>query len=135
MQSVCDLAFDRRFHGTPVDLRLAAGLPACQGIPDHLTEVLMGLLQAFEQTCEDCGVKGGQLVVETSQAGDRVTVRITGDCPADAKACIFPVGDPRLESARQRMEAMGGWVDAKGPAEIQLCAVSTGRPHRPRFSA
>ena len=133
VQSVCEfLAFDRRFHGTPVDLRLAAGLPACQGIPDHLTEVLMGLLQAFEQTCEGCGVKGGQLAVETSQAGDRVTVRITGDCPADAKTCIFPVGDPRLESARQRMEAMGGWVDAKGPAvEIQLCAVGAGRPHRP----
>ena len=128
VQAVCDfLAFDRRFHGTPVDLRLAAGLPACQGIPDHLTEVLMGLLQAFEQTCEGCGVKGGQLVVETSQMGDRVTVRITGDCPADAKTCLFPVGDPRLESARLRMEAMGGWVDAKGPAvEIQLCAVAAG---------
>lgn len=128
VQAVCDfLAFDRRFKGTPVNLRLAAGLPACPCIPDHLTEVLMGLLQAFEQACQGCGVKGGRIAVETSHLDGTVTVRITGDCPADAGPCVFPVGDPRLESARLRMEAMGGGVEAKGPAvEIQLCAASAG---------
>ena len=138
VQSVCEfLAFDRRFHGTPVDLRLAAGLPACQGIPDHLTEVLMGLLQAFEQTCEGCGVKGGQLVVETSQAGDRVTVRITGDCPADAKTCIFPVGDPRLESAACAWKPWAAGSMPRGRPWKSSCAPSVpGRPRTGlRFSA
>lgn len=47
IRAVCEfLAFDRRFRGTPIELRLGERLPACQGIPDHLTEVLMSLLQA-----------------------------------------------------------------------------------------
>lgn len=124
VQAVCDfLAFDRRFRGAHVDLRLAAGLPAGEGIPDYLTEVLMGLLQAFEQSCESCGVEGGHLAVETARHGDGLAVRITGNCRTDARNCAFPVGDPRLESARLRMEAMGGRVDAMGSVvEIHLRA-------------
>lgn len=125
VQSVCDfLYFDRRFHGTPIDLRLQPGLPACRGVPDHLTEVLMGLLQAFEQGCQSCGTSGARLAVETGQRDGEITVRISGTCESGNAGCVFPVGDPRLESARGRIGAMAGRIVPDGPAvEIYLpCA-------------
>jgi signal transduction histidine kinase len=118
--SVCEfLKFDRRFHGTPIALRLTEGLPACQGVPDHLAEVLMGLLQAFEQACEGCARPGAGLVVQTLAADAGVTVQIRGECPGASESCLFPVGDPRLASARLRMEAMGGSVSVDG-ATVRL---------------
>lgn len=125
VQSVCDfLYFDRRFHGTPIDLRLRPGLPACSGVPDHLTEVLMGLLQAFEQGCQSCGSSGARLAVETGQREGEIMVRIDGTCESGTAGCVFPVGDPRLESARGRIEAMAGRIVPAGSAvEIRLpCA-------------
>jgi signal transduction histidine kinase len=120
VRSVCDfLKFDRRFHGTPIALRLAEGLPACRGIPDHLAEVLMGLLQAFEQGCEGCARPDVGLVVATQAAGPEVAVQIRGECPGAGDSCLFPVGDPRLESARLRMEGMGGRVSVEG-ATVRL---------------
>ncbi len=127
VQSVCDfLFFDRRFHGTPIDLHLQPGLSACRGVPDHLTEVLMGLLQAFEQGCQSCGTAGARLTVETGQRDEEVTVRISGTCETGNAGCVFPVGDPRMESARGRIEAMAGRIVPAGSAvEICLpCAVS-----------
>jgi signal transduction histidine kinase len=125
VQAVCDfLYFDRRFHGTPIDLQLQPGLPACRGVPDHLTEVLMGLLQAFEQGCQSCGTSGARLAVETGLRDGEVTVRINGTCEAGNGGCVFPEGDPRLESARGRIEAMAGRIVPAGSAvEIWLpCA-------------
>ena len=120
VRSVCDfLKFDRRFHGTPIALRLAEGLPACRGIPDHLAEVLMGLLQAFEQGCEGCARPDVGLVVETQAVGPEVALQIRGECPGSGDSCLFPVGDPRLESARLRMEGMGGRVAVEG-ATVRL---------------
>ncbi|HEY0826420.1 MAG TPA: hypothetical protein VGD76_21720, partial [Ramlibacter sp.] len=128
VQSVCDfLFFDRRFHGTPIDLRLQPGLPACHGIPDHLTEVLMGLLQAYEQGCEGCGAAGARLAVETGTQDGEVTIRISGSCEQDSSKCPCPVGDPRMESARRRMEGMGGRIDAVGSVvELRLSCPAPG---------
>jgi hypothetical protein len=121
VQSVCDfLFFDRRFHGTPIDLQLQPGLPACGGVPDHLTEVLMGLLQAFEQGCQSCGTTGARLTVETGQRDREVTVRISGTCETGNAGCPFPVGDPRMESARGRIEAMSGRITPAGSA-VEIC--------------
>jgi signal transduction histidine kinase len=118
--SVCEfLKFDRRFHGMPIVLWLGDGLPACQGIPDHLAEVLMGLLQAFEQGCEGCARPGAGLVVQTVAEDSGVTVQIRGECPGASDSCLFPVGDPRLASARLRMDAMGGRVSVDG-ATVRL---------------
>jgi signal transduction histidine kinase len=118
--SVCEfLKFDQRFHGTPIVLQLADGLPACQGVPDHLAEVLMGLLQAFEQACEGCARPGAGLVVQTVAEDSGVTVQIRGECPGASGSCLFPLGDPRLASARLRMEAMGGRVSVDG-ATVRL---------------
>ncbi|WP_332825825.1 histidine kinase dimerization/phospho-acceptor domain-containing protein [Ramlibacter sp.] len=118
------LGFDRRFRGTPIELRLGGGLPACHGVPDHLTEVLMALLQALEHACDDCRTPSGRLVVETSYLESVVTIRISGFCGYGRERCEFPAADPRVESARQLMEGMGGHIQASGQGvEVHLmCA-------------
>lgn len=101
------LAYDRRFHGTPIDLQLAPSLPPCNGIPDQLNESLMGLLQALEKGCDKCATPRGQLAVQTSLQGSELAVRITGEC-ALGGGCGVPSSEPRLESARIRIVNMGG---------------------------
>jgi signal transduction histidine kinase len=126
IKSVCEfLRFDRRFHGSPIQLELGAGLPHCLAIPDHLTEVVMGLLQALEQGCDGC--TDARLRVTTSSSNGEVLVRIKGDCPSGAGTCGFPLGDPRLESARRRMEGMQGRVEPAGNmVEIVLPVANAG---------
>ena len=128
------LGFDRRFHGTPIELRLGGGLPSCHGVPDHLTEVLMGLLQALEHACDDCRTPTARLVVETSYLESVVTIRMSGFCGYGRERCEFPANDPRVESARQLMEAMGGHIEATGPAvEVHLvCAMPDPAPQAVR---
>lgn len=128
VRTVCDfLAHDKRFRGTPIELRLAGGLPQCHGVPDHLNEVLMGLLQAVEESCSHCKESGGQIGVETSYLEARVTIRITGYC-AGMGRCELPRDDPRIDSARGRMAEIGGSLEFAGPAlDLRLpCALPGG---------
>ena len=101
------LAYDRRFHGTPIDLRLGESLPPCNGIPDQLNEVFMGLLQALEKGCSKCATPRGRLEVRTALQSSEVAVRITGEC-ALGGGCSLPATEPRLESARRQVQHMGG---------------------------
>ena len=118
------LTFDRRFHGTTIALQLGADLPRCRAIPDQLTEVLMGVLQASEQGCADCPTPGAGIHVETGVAGGEVKVRIARECAAAGASCRVPPTEPRLESARRRLAAMEGRVLQTADAlEIRLpCA-------------
>lgn len=128
VRTVCEfLAHDKRFRGTPIELRLAGGLPQCYGVPDHVNEVLMGLLQAVEESCAHCKESGGQIGVETSYLEARVTIRITGYC-AGMGRCELPQDDPRIDSARRRMGEMGGSLAFSGPAlDLRLpCALPGG---------
>jgi hypothetical protein len=114
------LAFDRRFHGTPIDLRLGKELPPCNGIPDQLNEVFMGLLQALEKGCDKCATPRGRLEVQTARQGTELAVRITGEC-AMGGGCSLPASEPRLESARLRVQQMGGRVTpCESGLEIRL---------------
>lgn len=125
VQLVCHfVAHDPRFHGTPIEQRLGGNLPACRGIPDHLNEVMMSLLQAMEKGCAQCATPRGRIHVETGQEGDEVSVRISGECALGGD-CSLPAGEPRLESARKRLRGMGGRVaPCAGGLEIRLgCSV------------
>jgi C4-dicarboxylate-specific signal transduction histidine kinase len=125
VELVCQfVAYDPRFHGTPIERRLAQRLPACRGIPDQLSEVMMSLLQAMEKGCGQCATARGHIQVATAQEGDEVAVRISGECALGAN-CSLPPGEPRLESARLRLRGMGGRVaPCPGGLEIRLgCAV------------
>jgi len=126
---VCDfLAFDKRFRGMPIELRLGEGLPACQGIPHHLTEVLMGLLQALQEACETCPSPGKRILVESVAHGTEVVMRIGCECSASREDRGMSPADSRLESARRRLEEMGGRVEATSAGvEIRLAGVATER--------
>jgi signal transduction histidine kinase len=126
VKSVCDvLAFDSRFRGTPIELRLAQGLPACEGVHDHLTEVLMGLLHAFEESAGDAGCPGSErIVVATAQQDNHVVLRIGCECAGPEAPCRLPQRQARLDSARRRVEAMGGRIRQSGTGmEIELPAL------------
>src|SRR6185369_15524699 len=125
---VCDfLTFDRRFRGMPIELRLGEQLPACQGIPHHLTEVLMGLLQALEEACEKCPSPDKRIVVESAARGTEVIMRIGCQCPASREDRGLPAADSRLESARRRLEEMGGRIETSSAGlEIYLVSVAAG---------
>src|SRR5690606_34814673 len=109
------LGYDHRFRGTPIELRLGGGLPACHGVPDHLTEVLMALLQALERACDACRTPTARLVVETSYLEGEVTIRMMGFCGYGRDRCEFPATDARVESARQLLGLMGGRIEVAGP--------------------
>jgi signal transduction histidine kinase len=130
IRAVCGfLGFDRRFRGTPIELHLGDQLPACQAIPDHLTEVLMGLLQALEEAGEKCASPGNRILVESVAQGAEVTVRIGCDCSADHATCGVSPADSRLESARRRLDDMGGRIESTGTGlAIHLGCVATGDP-------
>jgi signal transduction histidine kinase len=125
---VCDfLAFDKRFRGTPIELRLGDHLPACQGIPHHLTEVLMGLLLALEEACETCPRRGNRIVVQSKAQGAELLVRIGCDCSERHEGCGVSPTDSRLESARRRLEDMGGRIESADTGlEMRLASVETG---------
>ena len=109
VKSVCDFfAFDERYRAARLDMRLAESLPACMGIPDYLNEVLMTLLQAHAETQLAASTGGGRLFIQTEARAASVLVSVgASDLAAD---------DPRVESARRRMAAMGGALEIEGRA-------------------
>ncbi|MCM2251953.1 MAG: hypothetical protein NDJ19_06305 [Ramlibacter sp.] len=114
------LAFDRRFAGTPVDLRLGERLPACIGVRDHLTEILMSLLEAGLDACADGSESKKRLLMETATSGDEVLLRVDCECAA-GRAFGQPSVSSRLDAARSRVEAMGGRLELiDGHPEIRL---------------
>jgi signal transduction histidine kinase len=129
-KAVCDfLAFDKRFRGKRIELRLGEQLPACLAVPDHLTEVLMGLLQALEEAGGKCPYPGTRILVETQAQGTEVALRIRCDCAAAQAGCGIVPADSRLESARRRLEEMGGRIESTSTGvEMHLACVATGDP-------
>jgi C4-dicarboxylate-specific signal transduction histidine kinase len=113
VRSVCEfLRFDRRFRGTPIELHAGEGLLACDAIPDHLTEALMGLLHALEENCERCGGAGGsRIVVTTALKQQEVCIHLACECGPDHVACRVPPEGARLASARRRIEPLGGRLE------------------------
>ncbi len=112
IEDVCAfLGFDGRFRDTPIELRLSDHLSACVGIPDHLTEVLMGLLQAHEEVCKKRQAAGARILVQTQARGKELMVGIWCECSTTRETCSLSSGDSRLESARRRMDAMGGRIE------------------------
>ncbi|HET8748558.1 MAG TPA: histidine kinase dimerization/phospho-acceptor domain-containing protein [Ramlibacter sp.] len=127
VRSVCEfLRFDRRFRGTPIELRPGQGLLACEAIPDHLTEVLMGLLNALEENVDRCGGAGGtRIVASTAAAEGQVRIHLACERGQEHVECRVPPEDARVASARRRLEPLGGSLEVSpGGLEIRLPAWS-----------
>lgn len=117
VKAVCDfLAFDRSFQATQIEFDGAANLPARVIIPDHLTESLMNLLQAYTEYAAEQQTPPAVIRVETRAQDANVLIRITCDAvPADA--FLAQTGThPRMESTRRRVLAMGGRLASAGNA-------------------
>jgi len=126
--SVCQfLAFDDRYRGIRIETRLAPQLPACIAIPEHLNEVLMGLLGVHAETAARAGARGRIVVSTAAVAAD---VALTIACECDARTSVeLPAADPRLESARTRVAGMGGRLGATATrTTIVLPALRTPQP-------
>lgn len=121
VRSVCDfLGFDTRYHGVRFEMRLAERLPACVGIPEHLNEVLMSLLQAHAEACKRAAEADGRVLVETRARDEGGVISIGCGC-GPAGTCAVSATDPRVESASRRMRGMGGGIAlADGTTEIFL---------------
>lgn len=120
VKAVCDfLRFDRRFRGTPIEFRPDDSMPACELVPDHLNELLMGLLQAFVDAGADRPACE-RILVETRLRGGRAVIRIAGVGERAGDAVFTP---ERLAPLRRRAEAMGFALRAdEDGAEIELPA-------------
>jgi signal transduction histidine kinase len=102
------LSFDTRFGGTRIEAALAESLPVCVGIPDHLNEVLMSLLQAHaEASLKAAGSAAGRVRIQTEARGKEAMIRIGCEGRPASGPCVTNA-DPRLDSARRRVEGMGG---------------------------
>lgn len=113
VKAVCDfLAFDRSFRTTTIEFKGGTGLPARMVVPDHLTEVLMNLLQAYvEQDTPDRPARH-RILVETLQQGENVIIRITDDAVAAGSLLGSAGSDPRMASTLRRVITMGGKLAA-----------------------
>lgn len=119
------MAFDDRYRATPIQHRLAHDLPACVGIPQHLHEALMSLLQAHAEAGAQ-GSPGRRILVRTETAEDEVIIALHCACAAPAGPCGISLGDPRLESSRRRVQGMGGRLQSTGmTTKIFLKALGT----------
>lgn len=127
IKAVCDfLGFDRRFRETYIELQLADQLPAWFGIPGHLNEVLMSLLEAHAERSMKAPASGGRILVRTEARGDEVMIGIGCRCAPSGDACAPDDTDPRLEAARRRVEGMGGRLTSADAAmEIFLRSFSS----------
>jgi signal transduction histidine kinase len=133
VKAVCDfLAFDRSFQATKIEFDGAANLPARVIIPDHLTESLMNLLQAYVEYAGEHQTPPTVIRVETRAQDADVLIRMSSDAvPADAFFAHAGT-NPRLETTRRRVLAMGGSLTAAGKAmEIALPATANGKSIAP----
>lgn len=100
------IGFDSRYRATRIEMQLADGLPACSGVPDHLNEVLMSLVQAYAEVASRAA--GGRVIVRTEARGDEVVIAVGCEGALSGDGCALASGDSRLDSARRLVEAMGG---------------------------
>lgn len=112
------IGFDSRYRGTRIETQLADGLPACLGVPDHLNEVLMSLVQAYAEVGSRAA--GGRVIVRTEARGDDVLVAVGCEGGVSGDGCALASGDSRLDSARRLVGAMGGRLEPTATA-IQIC--------------
>lgn len=115
VKAVCDfLSFDRRFRTTAIEFRPGGGLPARVIVPDHLTETLMNLLQAYVEADGERESTPKRIQVETLARGPDVVIRIVCEAIPVARLFANESPDPRVESTRRRVGSMGGQLRTAG---------------------
>lgn len=107
VQAVCDfLAFDRRLRGITIRFDGEAGLPACELVPDHLNELVMGLLQA----CAGAQPAPRRIDVDSRTKGSTVVLRLRA--LAEDGSAVTPDA-AAVAVVKRRVEAAGWCLQAE----------------------
>lgn len=107
------LGLDSRYWRTQIELRLAEDLPPCMGIPGQVHEVAMGLIQAHAEAALNAAPAGSRIVVESVAEGDDIAIRVRAEGLPEGADGTPPAADPRFDSARRLLAAMGGRLVAR----------------------
>lgn len=117
VRAVCDfLAYERSFRSTRIEFKAAAQLPLIVIIPDHLTEVLMNLLQACVDHGEPARPAPRLIRVESLPRENGVALRVTCDTLPVTQWVAGPFHDPRMAATRRRIAGLAGTLAAAGDA-------------------
>ncbi len=115
VEAVCRFhRFDRRFRATPIVFEGGAGLPACELVPDQLTELMMALLQAFVDDDNGARQACGGLRVQTLQQDAAVHIRIGCDAAAEVGVAQRPLAAPRVDALRRMAATMHARLEIEG---------------------
>lgn len=111
LSAVCEfMQFDPRFRSTRIELRLAGDLPVLMIVPDHLSEVLMNMLQLSVDTQAAEGPRRLSVEAVATEAG--IVVRVVGG--------ILSADSARRERTRRLVEGMNGRISEDEPGVIEL---------------
>jgi signal transduction histidine kinase len=100
-------------HGPPVDLRLPAG-PPDPGWPPEVASTVYRVVQEALTNISRHAPRARSVAVTVTDDPGRVSVEVTDDAPDTASARSRPGGGYGLVGMRERVEALGGKVQA-GP--------------------
>jgi signal transduction histidine kinase len=107
VQAVCDfMGFDRRFGATRITFRGDPALPPRALVPDHLTEVLMNLLQVCVEGDSVPRAKAPDTIaVQTERRGSDVVIRLECDLQEGAAPALPAWAQGARITATQRIVA------------------------------
>lgn len=111
VQAVCDfMSFDRRFGATRIEFQGDSGLPPRTLVPDHLTEVMMNLLQiCVEGDAVPRARAPARIAVETARRGPEVVIHVDCDLHEGSVATVPEWAQgPRIEATQRIVSAMDG---------------------------
>jgi nitrogen-specific signal transduction histidine kinase len=109
VQAVCDfMGYDRRFATTRIEFHGDPSLPPRALVPDHLTEVLMNLLQVcVEGDALARSRPPTRIIVETARRDDGALIHIDCDAHEGPSPPAWAQG-PRIDATRRIVAGMRG---------------------------
>jgi signal transduction histidine kinase len=110
VQAIADfLGFDERLRGVRIQVRPGTGLPAPVIVPDHLTEIVMNLVEASAGDAANRAGPASGIGIETGARDGAAEIRIVPDALAPAREVTGPSieSDRRVLAARHRIAQMG----------------------------
>ena len=133
VQAIADfLGFDERLRGVRIQVRPGTGLPAPVLVPDHLTEIVMNLVEAAAGDAATRTGTPGAIGIETGARDGAAEIRIVSDSAAPDTIAGAPIEDDRrVVSARRRAEDLGATLRRDDAGFVLTLPPGPGAPEHP----